>query len=133
MPPHAPPAGTSTEGPLTRSFSQIDEYLTCPERYRLRYDIGIPTPPHHALSYGTAIHQAIAAFHAAQSRGSILSEEQLVAELRRAWKSDGFLSREHEDARFAAGAAALRVFRTQQIASAAGPPAAIEKPFSFRL
>jgi DNA helicase II / ATP-dependent DNA helicase PcrA len=131
--PIAAPTAKPGRGPLTLSFSQIDEYLTCPERYRLRYDIGIPTPTHHALSYGTAIHQAIAAFHAAQSRGTILSEEELVAELRGAWQSDGFLSREHEDARFAAGAAALGVFRTQQIASAAGPPAAIEKRFTFRL
>ena len=85
---------------LTLSFSQIDEFLTCPERYRLRYDIGIPTPAHHALSYGTAIHQAIASFHTAQARGVTMSDEELVVELRRAWQPDGFLSREHEDARF---------------------------------
>ena len=36
----APPvpviAPRSTGGPLSLSFSQVDEYLTCPERYRLR-------------------------------------------------------------------------------------------------
>jgi DNA helicase II / ATP-dependent DNA helicase PcrA len=119
-------------GPLTLSFSQIDEYLTCPERYRLRYDIGIPTPAHHALSYGTAIHQAIAAFHEAQARGAPLSEAELVGELRRAWQQDGYLSREHEEARFAAGADALRRFRAQQVATGAAPQA-IERPFTFRL
>jgi DNA helicase-2/ATP-dependent DNA helicase PcrA len=118
---------------LTLSFSQIDEFLTCPERYRLRYDIGIPTPAHHALSYGTAIHQAIASFHTAQARGVTMSDEELIAELRRAWQPDGFLSREHEDARFAAGSDALRRFRIQQLASGAQAPEAIERPFTFRL
>jgi len=131
LPPPAPDAEPSA-GPLKLSFSQIDEYLTCPERYRLRYDIGIPTPSHHALSYGTAIHQAIAAFHAAQQDGVTLADEQLIAELRRDWQPDGFLSRAHEDARFAAGAAALRVFRAQQLASGV-VPSAIEQPFVFRL
>jgi DNA helicase-2/ATP-dependent DNA helicase PcrA len=118
---------------LTLSFSQIDEFLTCPERYRLRYDIGIPTPAHHALSYGTAIHQAIAAFHSSQARGVTLTDDELVAELRKAWQPDGFVSREHEDARFAAGAQALKRFRTQQIAAGGIAPAAIERTFSFRL
>jgi len=118
---------------LTLSFSQLDEYLTCPERYRLRYDIGIPTPAHHALSYGNAIHGAIAAFHGAQARGQTMTDTELIAELRRCWQPDGYLSREHEDARFAAGAMALRRFRTQELARGGHVPAAVEKPFSFRL
>jgi DNA helicase-2/ATP-dependent DNA helicase PcrA len=123
---------TTLDRPLKLSYSQIDEFQTCPERYRLRYDIGIPTPAHHALSYGTAIHSAIAAFHSAQAGGTTMTEKELVAELRKAWQPDGFLSREHEDARFAAGTDALRKFRTQQIA-AGRVPTWIERPFSFKL
>jgi DNA helicase-2/ATP-dependent DNA helicase PcrA len=62
-----------------------------------------------------------------------MSDEELIAELRRAWQPDGFLSREHEDARFAAGSDALRRFRIQQLASGAQAPEAIERPFTFRL
>ena len=127
------PALAKSDRPLTLSFSQLDEYLTCPERYRLRYDIGVPTPAHHALSYGNAIHGAIAAFHSAQARGQTMSDTELVAELRRCWQPDGFLSREHEDARFAAGAQALRRFRAHEIARGGHVPAAVEKPFSFKL
>jgi DNA helicase-2/ATP-dependent DNA helicase PcrA len=131
--PAAEPEGSArTDQPLQLSYSQIDEFQTCPERYRLRYDIGIPTPPHHALSYGSAIHTAIAEFHAAQSRGQTLTDDELVEALQNAWQPDGFLSRDHEDARFAAGADALRRFRAQQIASGA-LPAAVERPFSFRM
>jgi len=127
------PQACDRDRPLTLSFSQIDEYLTCPERYRLRYEIGIPTPAHHALSYGNAIHGAIAAFHGAQARGHVMSDAELVAELRRCWQPDGFLSREHEDARFAAGANALRRFRTQEVDRGTPGPVAVEQPFSFKL
>ncbi len=128
--PAAPPA-SSERGPLSLSYSQLDEYLGCPERYRLRYEIGIPTMPHHALSYGTAVHGAIAAFHGSQTRGEPLSADELTAELRRNWQPDGFVSREHEDARFTAGQAALERFRVQQLASGSRP-VAVEKPFVFR-
>ncbi len=133
LPPVPTAATIDSDRSLTLSFSQIDEYLTCPERYRLRYDLGIPTPAHHALSYGIAIHQTIAAFHSAQARGVTLTDDELVEELRRAWQPDGFLSREHEDARFAAGADSLRRFRTQQIALGGATPTATERSFSFRL
>lgn len=126
----APPR--SAGGPLKLSYSQIDEYLTCPERYRLRYHLGIPTPPHHALSYGTAVHQTIAAFHAAQMQGTVLSVDDLLTQFGRNWRPEGFLSREHEEARFAAGREALLGFHAHELASGV-VPAQVERPFSFRL
>ena len=32
-------------------------------QYRLRYVVGLPTPAHHALVYGGALHAAVAAYH----------------------------------------------------------------------
>ncbi len=132
----APPAPViaprSTGGPLSLSFSQVDEYLTCPERYRLRYVVGLSTPAHHALAYGSALHQAIAAFHVSQGRGAALDEAGLLAELDRHWLPDGYLSREHEEARYAAARQALARFRERELASGV-VPVAIERPFRFRL
>jgi ATP-dependent DNA helicase UvrD/PcrA len=119
-------------GPLSLSFSQVDEYLNCPERYRLRYVVGLSTPAHHALAYGSALHQAIAAFHVSQGRGAPLEEPDLLKELDRHWLPDGYLSREHEEARYAAGRQALLRFREAQLASGV-VPAAIERPFRFKL
>lgn len=112
------------------SFSELQDYLDCPERYRLRHVVGLPAPAHHALAYGTAVHQAVAAFHVSARRGEPLSEEELIAVYRRAWSPEGFLSREHEEARFAAGAAALRRFRKDQLAAPADV-IAVERPFLF--
>jgi DNA helicase-2/ATP-dependent DNA helicase PcrA len=95
--------------------------------------MGLPVPAHHALAYGTAMHHAVAAFHVSQTRHTPLTEEQLLAEFERSWTAEGFLSREHEDARYLAGQNALRRFRAGQLAVGAVPPVAVERPFAFRL
>jgi DNA helicase II / ATP-dependent DNA helicase PcrA len=127
--PAPPPAA---DQPLALSYSQLDDYLSCPERYRLRYVVGVPTPAHHALAYGSAMHHAVAAFHLRRAAGVAMSEEELLTAFRRAWSPEGYLSREHEEARFAAGCAALRRFRAQQLASEP-TTVAIERPFSFAI
>ena len=125
-------AARTTGGRLSLSYSQVDDYLSCPERYRLRYVVGLSTPAHHALAYGSALHQAIAAFHVSQGRGEALDEAGLMAALDSHWQPDGYLSREHEEARYSAARAALARFRSRELASG-GVPVAIERPFRFRL
>jgi DNA helicase-2/ATP-dependent DNA helicase PcrA len=110
----------------------LEEYLDCPERYRLRHVVGLPTPPHHSLTYGQALHAAVAWFHLRAAAGEAPSDSELAAEFRRAWRSEGFLSREHEDARFAAGLRALAAFRARELATPA-PVVAVERPFEFTL
>ncbi|HEX5450797.1 MAG TPA: PD-(D/E)XK nuclease family protein, partial [Candidatus Limnocylindrales bacterium] len=121
---------TSPRGLLDLSFSQIDSYLTCPRQYEFRHRLRLPTPAHHALSYGSALHAAVAAYHQQERRGTLPSEADLLASLKAAWSPEGYLSREHEEARFAAATAALARFRAERLASAAQPPAAVEEPFS---
>ena len=98
-------------GPLTLSHSQVDDYLACPLKYRLRHLVRVPTPPHHALVVGNALHQAVAAWHLGQLRGTPAGRGRACSTRSRAhWSSEGFLSRDHEEARFEAGRAALRRF-----------------------
>ena len=133
------PAEPATTSPVTPaaprelSFSQLDSYLACPRQYRYRYVTGLPTPPHHALIVGSALHAAVAAYHLSERRGHPLSEETLLEAFAEHWQSEGFLSRAHEEARFAAGQAALRRFREDRLASGAPPPTAVEASFSVTL
>ncbi len=118
---------------LNLSYSQLDDYLSCPLRYRLRHVVRVPTPPHHALVLGNALHQAVAAFHSARMRGRTMSEAELIDVFVTHWSGEGFLSREHEEARFASGQGALRRFLEEQLRDGAAVPAAVERPFSVRL
>ena len=119
--------------PLMLSFGAIDAYLTCPAKYRYGHVLRIPIAPHHALVYGSAMHVAVQEFHRRHARGDIMSEAALEASFEAACTSEGFLTREHEEARLAAGRAALRRFREDQLRPGAVIPAYVEREFTFSL
>ena len=124
--------GPSTE-PLTLSFSGIDAYLSCPLKYKLGHVVRVPVPPHHAMIYGSALHRAVQEFHRRHARGEVMTEDELDAACVAAWTNEGFLSRDHEDARLAEGQATLRRFRAAQLQPGAVIPAYVEREFSFAL
>ena len=62
-----------------------------------------------------------------------MSEAELCASFEAAWSSEGFLNREHEEARLEAGRAALRRFRAEQLEPGAVIPAYVERDFAFSL
>jgi DNA helicase-2/ATP-dependent DNA helicase PcrA len=85
------------------------------------------------MIYGAALHAAVAEFHRRYARGEVMSDDDLYASFVAAWQSEGFLSREHEEARLEAGRASLRRFREEQLAEGAVQPAFVEREFSFLL
>ena len=119
--------------PLMLSFYAIDDYLTCPLKYKFGHLLRVPLAPHHSLIYGSALHAAVAEFHKRHARGEVMGEEALVEVFVAAWRNEGFLSREHEEARLAAGRAALHRFREEQLAPNAVIPSYVEREFSFML
>ena len=102
--------------PLMLSFYAIDDYLTCPLKYKFAHLLRVPLAPHHSIIYGSALHAAVAEFHKRHARGDVMTEEALFEAFMAAWRNEGFLSREHEEARLAAGRAALHRFREEQLA-----------------
>jgi DNA helicase-2/ATP-dependent DNA helicase PcrA len=119
--------------PLWLSFYAIDDYLTCPRKYRYGHILRVPLSPHHSMIYGSALHAAVSEFHKRHARGEVMTDDQLYASFQAAWTNDGFLSREHEEARLEAGRSALVRFREQQLRPGAVIPAWVEREFSFFL
>ncbi len=121
------------EEPLSLSFYQVDDYLTCPLKYKYAHVLRVPLAPHHAIIYGAALHKAVQFFHHRHARGQVMSDAELIEVFEAAWTNDGFVSREHEEARLEAGRAALRRFREAQLAPDAVIPTYVEREFSFTL
>ena len=119
--------------PLSLSFGQIDAYLTCPLKYKYGHVLRVPTAPHHALMYGAAMHKVVQLFHHRHARGHVMTERELDEVLESAWSNEGFVSREHEEARLAAARVALRRFRAEQLLPDAVIPTYVEREFSFSL
>ena len=126
------PEGPITE-PLSLSFYQIDDYLTCPLKYKYAHVLRVPLAPHHAIIYGAALHKAVQLFHQRHAKGHVMSEAELDEVFDAAWSNEGFMSRDHEEARLTAGRAALRRFRLAQLEPDAVIPTYVEREFSFTL
>jgi DNA helicase-2/ATP-dependent DNA helicase PcrA len=115
---------------LPLSFRQIDDYRTCPLKYKYVHQLRVPLLVHHRIVYGSAIHKAVQEHFRARLETRAFSADELVAAFRAAWISEGFLSREHEEQRLRAGEAALRRFHAQDTAAPL-QPTGVEEEFAF--
>ena len=133
--PTTPPVAVAgpIDGPLSLSFYQVDDYLTCPLKFKYAHVLRVPLAPHHAMIYGAALHKAVQTFHQQHARGRVMSEAELATVFESAWTNEGFISREHEEARLEAGRAALGRFRQAQLEPDAVIPTYVEREFTFML
>ena len=116
---------------LALSFRQIDDYISCPLKYKYVHILRIPILRHHSVVYGSAIHKAILDFYQAKINQTGFSREDLIKSFRRAWVNEGFLSRSHEEQRFAQGKRTLMNFYEREKKKQL--PAYIEQRFNFVL
>jgi DNA helicase-2/ATP-dependent DNA helicase PcrA len=79
------------------------------------------------------MHKVVQLFHHRHARGHVMSEAELDEVLESAWSNEGFVSREHEEARLAGARAALRRFREEQLLPDAVIPTYVEREFSFSM
>jgi len=110
----------------------LDDYLTCPLKFRYSHVLRLPIMRHHLVIYGAALHKAVELFFTHQLQGQPMCEADLLDAFEQAWSSEGFLSREHETQRLAQGRAVLQRFFAQQ-QRAPERPSRIEERFSFHL
>ncbi len=129
-PPPAPPRLVGPDETIRLSWSQIDTYRECPLRYRYGYILKAPAIAHHSQNFGKAVHAAIAEFLKGKMRGDPPPLPAVLDVLRKNWRSEGFLSREHEERRLAAGIRAIERFHAEE-ATSTTIPAQVEKPFSI--
>jgi DNA helicase-2/ATP-dependent DNA helicase PcrA len=131
-PPALPEAPLPETESLRLSATQIDDYRTCPLKYRYVHILRVPLLTHHRIVYGSAIHKAVQQMFEARLQGAAFSENDLVGAFHGAWISEGFLSREHEERRLAAGEETLRRFFKEE---AANPwsPSSVEQEFVFHV
>jgi DNA helicase-2/ATP-dependent DNA helicase PcrA len=125
---------------LSLSHYQVDDYLTCPLKYKYIHVLRVPIREHHSVVYGKALHEAISFYlrrKLAQARGhatpgSGVTEAEVLEVFGGAWHSVGFLSREHEDLRLEEGRAVLRRFMEREERTGL-IPTVVERPFTFLL
>ena len=133
----SPPAAVSkrrftSDDILNLSYFQIDDYLTCPLKYKYVHILRVPILPHHTVVYGRAMHIAVGYYYQKKMQGRRITKEELLRHFDSVFVNEGFLTREHEELVREQGRKALSLFfdkgeQTRKL------PAYIEKRFSFLL
>jgi DNA helicase II / ATP-dependent DNA helicase PcrA len=118
--------------PQFLSYTQISTYQTCPLKYKFSYILNIPTPPSHALSFGSTIHDTLRDFHSYQMMGNTITLETLLKIYQKNWQPLGYLDQEHRDRQFEKGKELLTNYYDQNAGSKI-KPLEIEKSFNIRI
>lgn len=128
-----PLAKNRKQGELVRlSRQQIDDYYTCPFKYYLASVVGVPLPGNWHFMYGTAIHEAISRYYSRKQRGENPDLQSMIVDFEQAFRSEGFITRSHEEERKRKGLETLsRFFEEDQ--QNGFLPDSIEESFEFRV
>lgn len=121
------------EGRLRLSRAEVDDYMTCPRKYKFIHITPIRLMSDPRVVFGRAIHKVIEEYYKAAKKqdSQPLSLQDCLQIYRENWSSEGFLSSEHEKMRFDEGAQVVTRFYRDYAGQF--DPVEIEKPFAIDL
>ena len=114
------------------SYYHIDDYLTCPLKYKYVHVLRVPIMEHHTVIYGRAMHDAVSRYFQHKLAGKKMELGDLLDIFQQAFDPQGFLDEQHQEERLRVGRQALtNFFHDEEIRDSR--PLYIEKDFSFML
>ncbi len=120
------------EGPLKISNYQIDDYLTCPFKYKLVHIFKMPIREKPNVMIGSAMHAVAAEFYRARQEGRMADREELLKIFDSMWKPAGFITKQEADKNREAAINSINNFYDKESANT-NVPKFIEKDFEFKL
>ncbi|HEX2483171.1 MAG TPA: ATP-dependent DNA helicase [Methylomirabilota bacterium] len=117
---------------LELSHRQVDDYRTCPLKYRYVHVLRVPIRRHHTVVYGETLHRVVEHYLRRRAAGLYTPLDALLETYEREWRNEGFLTWAHEAARRDAGREAIRRFWHEEEASGTRPTF-VEREFGVSL
>ncbi len=117
---------------IVLSYYHIDDYLTCPLKYKYVNILRVPIMEHHTVIYGRAMHEAVTKYFQFKTAGKNMSVADLLNTFKDSFDPQGFLDEKHQEERFRVGQGALIKFFNEE-EKRNSRPLYIEKEFSFIL
>lgn len=122
--------GVEKERLVSLSYYQIDDYITCPLKYKYVNILRVPIMEHHTVIYGRAMHEAVTRYFQSKMAGRNLQLDGILGVFESSFDPQGFLDKNHQEERFRIGREALiRFFHKEEERNS--KPKFIEKEFSF--
>jgi RecB family exonuclease len=113
------------------SYSSINTYETCPQKFKFQYEDRLPTSPSPALAFGDSLHQALHRFHS-RPVPVAPSLEELQEMLESVWVRDGFTDASEERMYLDHGRQVLSQYHRENAATYR-IPAALEFRFTIEV
>jgi DNA helicase II / ATP-dependent DNA helicase PcrA len=110
----------------------VDDYLTCPLKYKYIHILRVPILSNHNIVYGSILHKVVEEYYKRKMNKVKVSWEDIKEIYEANWTSEGFLSRTHEEQRQEEGLQVLKVFYQRQ-EKEKNIPTHVEKDFKFML
>jgi len=115
---------------VSLSYYQIDDYLTCPLKYKYVNILRVPIMEHHTVIYGRAMHEAVSQYLLRKLNGNKFTLAELLDCFQANFDPQGFLDAHHQEERFRVGKEALvRFYKDEE--KRRSIPKFIEEKFSF--
>jgi len=89
------------------SYYHIDDYLTCPLKYKYVNILRLPIMEHHTVIYGRAMHEAASRYFQYKMAGKHMTVADLLNTFKENFDPQGFLDAKHQEERFRVGCQAL--------------------------
>uniref|UniRef100_A0A7C4M043 DNA 3'-5' helicase n=1 Tax=candidate division CPR3 bacterium TaxID=2268181 RepID=A0A7C4M043_UNCC3 len=138
------------EGKLKLSRAEVDDYITCPRKYKFIHITPIKMMTDPRVIFGRSIHKVIEEYYRfllkqksiisnsqfsisndGAPQAQILKLEQLLEIYQQNWSSEGFLSAEHEKKRYDEGIEVIKRFYAEYADKI--NVVEVEKPFRFEI
>ncbi|MDD5096872.1 MAG: ATP-dependent DNA helicase [Candidatus Omnitrophica bacterium] len=115
---------------VSLSYYQIDDYLTCPLKYKYVNILRVPIMEHHTVIYGRAMHEAVSHYLSCKLEGKKIEMNDLLNCFEASFDPQGFLDVSHQEERSRIGREALiRFYKDEEKRQVI--PKSIEEKFSF--
>jgi DNA helicase-2/ATP-dependent DNA helicase PcrA len=115
---------------IALSYYHLDDYLTCPLKYKYVNILRVPIMEHHTVIYGRAMHETVSRYFQFKMAGKKIDIAELLGIFKENFDPQGFLDEKHQQERFRIGSDALiRFFKREEERDY--QPLFIEKEFSF--
>ena len=117
---------------LFLSWRKIDDYFTCPLKYKYVHILRVPVTEHHAVVYGKLLHDCVNFYYKNKMGNKNIDLNDLLNYYRENWRSEGYLNKAHEQERFERGLVTLESFFMREEERKI-LPAYLEKEFKINI
>jgi len=128
--PKAQPPDFPEDKLISLSYYSLDDYLTCPLKYKYVNILRVPIMEHHTVIYGRAMHEAVTRYFQFKMSGKKMELGDLLEAFRAGFDPQGFLDQKHQEERSRVAHQALTKFFGEE-EKRDSKPKFIEKEFSF--